>query len=92
MAVAAANDFTIEIYTSPNLTSWTLHEPGRLGRVVLERHLDQVRTFVRESEQTVVRKVGGPVLSVGSNQFRDPKVFWYEDHWVMAVAAANDFT
>lgn len=33
-----------------------------------------------------------PVLSVGSNQFRDPKVFWYEDHWVMAVAAANDFT
>lgn len=32
-----------------------------------------------------------PVLSVGSNQFRDPKVFWYQDHWVMAVAAANDF-
>lgn len=27
-----------------------------------------------------------PVLSIGSNQFRDPKVIWYEDHWVMVLA------
>lgn len=35
---------------------------------------------------------GNPVLDVGSNQFRDPKVFWYQDHWVMAVSYANDYT
>jgi beta-fructofuranosidase len=27
-----------------------------------------------------------PVLSIGSNQFRDPKVIWYEDHWIMVLA------
>lgn len=27
-----------------------------------------------------------PVLSIGSTQFRDPKVIWYEDHWVMVIA------
>lgn len=34
---------------------------------------------------------GNPVLDIGSDQFRDPKVFWYDDHWVMAVAYAQDF-
>ncbi|BGP51405.1 Invertase [Rhodotorula kratochvilovae] len=34
---------------------------------------------------------GNPVHDVGSTQFRDPKVFWYEDHWVMAVAYSVDF-
>lgn len=27
-----------------------------------------------------------------SSQFRDPKVIWYEDHWVMAVAYSTDFS
>ena len=35
---------------------------------------------------------GNPVLDVGSDQFRDPKVFWYNDHWVMAVSYAQEFT
>jgi beta-fructofuranosidase len=35
---------------------------------------------------------GNPVIDVGSNQFRDPKVIWYEDHWVMAVSYATEFT
>lgn len=34
---------------------------------------------------------GNPVLRVNSNQFRDPKVFWYDDHWVMVVAFSVDF-
>ncbi|KAL9055692.1 MAG: hypothetical protein Q9162_003418 [Coniocarpon cinnabarinum] len=34
---------------------------------------------------------GNPVLDIGSSQFRDPKVIWYEDHWVMAIAYAADF-
>lgn len=35
---------------------------------------------------------GNPVLDVGSSQFRDPKAFWYDDHWVMVVSYAQDFT
>ncbi|EJD45967.1 hypothetical protein AURDEDRAFT_63786 [Auricularia subglabra TFB-10046 SS5] len=31
-----------------------------------------------------------PVLDVNSSQFRDPKLSWHEDHWVMVVAYATD--
>ena len=33
-----------------------------------------------------------PVLDIGSDNFRDPKVFWHEDsgRWVMVVVVAND--
>jgi beta-fructofuranosidase len=31
------------------------------------------------------------VIDIGSNQFRDPKVIWYEDHWVMVIAYSVDF-
>lgn len=36
------------------------------------------------------RYVDNPVLDIDSNDFRDPKVFYYDrgDHWVMAVALA----
>lgn len=34
---------------------------------------------------------GNPVLDVGLTQFRDPKVIWYEDHWVMVVAFPVDY-
>lgn len=33
---------------------------------------------------------GNPVIDIGSNQFRDPKVIWYNDHWVMTVAHAQE--
>lgn len=32
-----------------------------------------------------------PVIDIGSNQFRDPKVIWYEDHWVMVIAYSQEF-
>ncbi|KAK2594612.1 Invertase [Conoideocrella luteorostrata] len=32
-----------------------------------------------------------PVIASNSSQFRDPKVIWYEDHWVMVVAFATEF-
>ncbi|KAI6710670.1 hypothetical protein JHW43_006784 [Diplocarpon mali] len=34
-----------------------------------------------------------PVLraSPPSNQFRDPKVIWFEDHWVMVIAYSQEF-
>lgn len=34
---------------------------------------------------------GNPVISSTSSQFRDPKVIWYEDHWAMVIAYAQDF-
>ncbi|EOD51241.1 putative glycoside hydrolase family 32 protein [Neofusicoccum parvum] len=32
-----------------------------------------------------------PVIDSTSTQFRDPKVIWYEDHWVMVIAYSQDF-
>ncbi|CAN8101228.1 unnamed protein product [Discula destructiva] len=34
---------------------------------------------------------GNPVIDSTSSQFRDPKVIWYEDHWAMVVAFAQEF-
>ncbi|KAG6086697.1 hypothetical protein E4U15_000491 [Claviceps sp. LM218 group G6] len=33
-----------------------------------------------------------PIIPSNLTQFRDPKVVWYEDHWVMAVAYSAGFT
>lgn len=32
-----------------------------------------------------------PVIDSNSNHFRDPKVIWYEDHWVMVIAYSQEF-
>lgn len=34
---------------------------------------------------------GNPVIPSDSSQFRDPKVVWYKDHWVLVLAYAQDF-
>jgi len=41
---------------------------------------------------TWTRYHGNPVLDIGSTEFRDPKVFWYEPggYWVMTVALPVD--
>ncbi|KAK3393274.1 glycosyl hydrolase [Podospora didyma] len=35
---------------------------------------------------------GNPVIDSTSTQFRDPKVIWFEDHWAMVIAYAQEFT
>lgn len=35
---------------------------------------------------------GNPVIPSNSSEFRDPKVIWYKDHWVMVVAYSREFT
>jgi len=42
---------------------------------------------------TFTNYTSNPVLraSPPSNQFRDPKVIWFEDHWVMVIAYAQEF-
>ncbi|KAK4031396.1 glycosyl hydrolase [Parachaetomium inaequale] len=34
---------------------------------------------------------GNPVIDSSSTQFRDPKVIWYEDHWVAVIAYSQEF-
>jgi sucrose-6-phosphate hydrolase SacC (GH32 family) len=58
---------------------------GGQGQVqALAYSLDHGRTFTFYS--------GNPVIDIGSSQFRDPKVFWYEPtkRWVMVVANPDD--
>jgi sucrose-6-phosphate hydrolase SacC (GH32 family) len=42
--------------------------------------------------ETWTQHPGNPVLDLGSREFRDPRVLWFEDggYWVMAVAMAVD--
>ncbi|KAI0351869.1 hypothetical protein OH77DRAFT_1410245 [Trametes cingulata] len=47
--------------------------------------------YSRDGGFSFTRYEGNPVINSTSNQFRDPKVIWYEDHWVMTVAYATDF-
>jgi beta-fructofuranosidase len=42
-------------------------------------------------ESSLSSNTHNPVISVNSSQFRDPKVIWFEDHWVMAVSYAQDY-
>lgn len=45
-----------------------------------------------DAGETWTAYAGNPVLDLGSREFRDPKVFWYEDggYWVMAVVLATE--
>ncbi|EKG18834.1 Glycoside hydrolase family 32 [Macrophomina phaseolina MS6] len=40
---------------------------------------------------TFIPYENNPVIDSTSTQFRDPKVIWYEDHWVMVIAYSQDF-
>ena len=50
----------------------------------------QALAYSTDKGRTWQRYAGNPVLDIGSGEFRDPKVFWYEpEHkWVMAVVMA----
>lgn len=47
--------------------------------------------YSRDGGFTFELYANNPVLDIGSNQFRDPKVLWHVDHWVMVIAYAQDF-
>ncbi|WP_030606466.1 glycoside hydrolase family 32 protein [Streptomyces sclerotialus] len=52
----------------------------------------QSLAYSTDDGETWTRYAGNPVLDIGSNDFRDPKVFWHAptDRWVMAVAMAAE--
>jgi levanase len=47
----------------------------------------QSLAYSTDRGRTWTKYEGNPVIDIGSNDFRDPKVFWYEEgeYWVMAV-------
>ncbi|KAI1174208.1 glycosyl hydrolase [Nemania sp. FL0916] len=47
--------------------------------------------YSRDGGYTFEYYDGNPVIDSTSSQFRDPKVLWYEDHWVVAVSYAHEF-
>jgi fructan beta-fructosidase len=64
---------------------YTASHPGSgLQTQCLASSTDRGRTWTRYP--------GNPVIDIGSTEFRDPKVFWYEagGHWVMAVALSTE--
>lgn len=63
---------------------YTLHEEGGVQT--------QAVAYSRDGGYTFTPYEGNPVIPSTSNQFRDPKVIWYQDHWVMAVAYSTDFS
>ncbi|TMS00672.1 glycoside hydrolase family 32 protein [Nonomuraea basaltis] len=52
----------------------------------------QALAYSTDRGRTWARYAGNPVLDIGSKEFRDPKVFWYDEggYWIMVVALAED--
>ncbi|KAK3080001.1 hypothetical protein LTS18_003399, partial [Coniosporium uncinatum] len=48
--------------------------------------------YSRDGGYTFTPYANNPVIDRNSSQFRDPHVTWYEDHWVMVVAFAAEFS
>jgi len=58
------------------------------------RHTEthQAQCIARSSDggRTFIKYESNPVLDEGKKDFRDPKVFKYQDHWIMCVAQPID--
>ncbi|WP_243077170.1 glycoside hydrolase family 32 protein [Microbacterium sp. SS28] len=67
---------------------YTSARPGRAGEATSQ---SQSLAFSVDEGATWSRYAGNPVLDIGSDEFRDPKVFWYggaDGHWVMVAVEA----
>jgi len=67
----------------PHVAIFTAHDSVNQSQH-LAYSIDNLRSFQRYS--------GNPVLDLGTRDFRDPNVFWFEKdkRWVMAVAMPNE--
>jgi fructan beta-fructosidase len=67
----------------PMVAIYTAATPGKQS---------QALAYSTDKGRTWTRYAGNPVLDIGSSEFRDPKVFWYEPEqkWVMAVVMAAE--
>ena len=72
----------VAIYTS----AYTSRHPTLAGRQA------QSLAYSTDGGRTFTKYAANPVLDIGSNEFRDPKVFWYAPakEWRMVVVKATD--
>lgn len=61
------------------------------GRI-LDNNQSQCIAFSTDEGVTWKKYAGNPVIDIGSENFRDPKVFWYEkeNNWIMVVALSAE--
>ncbi|MBC9822611.1 GH32 C-terminal domain-containing protein [Terrabacter sp. MAHUQ-38] len=52
----------------------------------------QALAYSTDRGRTFTKYAGNPVIDIGSRDFRDPKVFWYEQghEWIMSVALSAE--
>ena len=74
-----------------------LFAPGEAGLVAIYTRASAARqaqaiAFSTDGGRSFTDNPGNPVLDVGSDEFRDPKVMWHEPtrRWVMAVARPRE--
>jgi sucrose-6-phosphate hydrolase SacC (GH32 family) len=56
-----------------------------------ESNQSQCLAFSVDEGATFTKYEGNPVLDISAKNFRDPKVQWIDNQWIMTVALANDF-
>ncbi|KZV95748.1 glycoside hydrolase family 32 protein [Exidia glandulosa HHB12029] len=59
---------------------YTLNSPGKEVQAI---------SYSTDGGYTFTAYEGNPLIDINNPDFRDPKVIWYNDHWVMAVAYAQ---
>lgn len=73
-------------------------KPGNPALVAIYTSVDKVTgkqsqalAYSTDGGRTFTKYAGNPVLDIGSSNFRDPKVFWYEPghEWLMTVALSD---
>jgi fructan beta-fructosidase len=62
------------------------------GRHVADGRQTQDLAFSTDDGRTWTKYAGNPVIDIGSTEFRDPQVFWYERErrWIMVVALSAE--
>jgi len=68
---------------------YTGHTPASGSRPALQT---QNLAYSNDRGRTWTKYAGNPVLNIHMSDFRDPKVFWFEQNrrWVMAVSLPNE--
>ncbi|MFM1910415.1 MAG: hypothetical protein RLZZ545_1113 [Actinomycetota bacterium] len=56
-----------------------------------ESNQSQCLAYSVDEGETFTKYEGNPVLNIAAKNFRDPKVQWVDNQWLMTVALANDY-
>lgn len=68
----------------PLVAIYTCHSPTEQTQCV---------AYSTDSGRTWTKYPGNPVISIGSTEFRDPKVFWHDEsqQWIMVTVLADQY-